>query len=156
IVDGMAEVDNHGTSFYERYKVARLLDQLFWIRYDLYGRKFMVKFINSVLAQVTPFLFYSIGGYYALRGSLELGQLAAALPAYRALPPPVKELIDWDQQRLDVAVKYQQIVEQFSAVSEEERTTAALPAPLTGAIEVQGLRVKSASGETVLEGVNAT
>jgi putative ABC transport system ATP-binding protein len=156
IVDGMAEVENHGTSFYERYKVARQLDQLFWIRYQLYGRKFMVKFINSVLAQITPFLFYSIGGYYALRGSLDIGQLVAVIAAYRDLPPPIKELIDWDQQRLDVAVKYQQIVEQFAIVRPEETVGSPLPRPLGGAIEVQGLRVRGTSGEMVLEGINTT
>ena len=35
------------------------------------------------------------------------------IAAYRELPPPLKELIDWDQQRLDVQVKYEQVVDQF-------------------------------------------
>ena len=36
------------------------------------------------------------------------------IAAYRDLPPPLKELIDWDQQRLDVQVKYDQVVQHFS------------------------------------------
>ena len=36
---------------------------------DLYQWKFLVKFLNNFLAQVTPFLFYAIGGYLALMAS---------------------------------------------------------------------------------------
>ena len=74
----------------------------------------MVKFLNNLLAQLTPFFFYAIGGYFALRGTLDIGQLVAVIGAYRELPPPLKELIDWDQQRLDVQVKYDQVVQHFS------------------------------------------
>ncbi len=37
----------------------------------------------------------------------------AVLAAYRDLPPPLKELIDWDQQRLDVEVKYETVAAHF-------------------------------------------
>ena len=63
---------------------------------------------------MTPFLFYSIGGYQALKGSLDIGQLVAVIAAYKDLPGPLKDLIDWDQARQDVQVKYQQVVEQFT------------------------------------------
>src|SRR5918999_707094 len=45
---------------------------------------------------------------------LDIGQLVAVIAAYRELPPPLKELIDWDQQRLDVQVKYDQVVQHFA------------------------------------------
>jgi hypothetical protein len=32
------------------------------LRLRIYRRKFMVKFLNNLLAQMTPFLFYCIGG----------------------------------------------------------------------------------------------
>ena len=47
------------------------------------------------------------------RGTLDIGQLVAVIAAYRELPPPLKELIDWDQQRLDVQVKYDQVAAAF-------------------------------------------
>ena len=84
------------------------------IRADLFRRKFAVKFLNNLLAQVTPFIFYAVGGYFALRGSLDIGQLVAVIAAYRDLPPPIKDLIDWDQQRQDVTIKYEQVAAQFS------------------------------------------
>ena len=92
-------------------EIGHRLYELFDIRYQIYQRKFMVKFFNNLLAQVTPFLFYAIGGYFALPGALDIGQLVAVIAAYRELPPPLKELIDWDQQRLDVQVKYDQVVQ---------------------------------------------
>ena len=73
----------------------------------------MVKFLNNFLAQLTPFVFYSFGGYLTIQGSLDVGQLIAVIAAYKDIPPPIKELIDWDYQRLDVQVKYLQVVNAF-------------------------------------------
>jgi putative ABC transport system ATP-binding protein len=154
IVDFLPEVENHGTAAYERHRIGGQLDHLFRIRFDLYSRKFMVKFINSVLAQVTPFLFYCMGGYLALRGSLDVGQLVAVIAAYRDLPQPVKELIDWDQQRLDIDVKYQQVLQQFSGRSGKPGSEESLPDTLSGTIEVRSLTVRGTAGETVLHGVS--
>ena len=63
---------------------------------------------------MTPFIFYLVGGYLAITGRLDIGQLVAVIAAYKELPSPLKDLIDWDQQRLDVQVKYTQVVEQFT------------------------------------------
>lgn len=115
IVDGIGTIHIHDTSNYERADIAARLGHIFQIRYDLYQWKFLVKFLNNFLASVTPFLFYSVGGYLALRGSLDIGQLVAVIAAYKDLPGPLKDLIDWDQNRQDVQVKYQQVVEQFAA-----------------------------------------
>ena len=117
IVDGIGTIHVHDTSNYERADIAARLGRIFQIRYDLYQWKFLVKFLNNFLAQVTPFLFYSIGGYLALKGSLDIGQLVAVIAAYKDLPGPLKDLIDWDQARQDVQVKYQQVVEQFTVDS---------------------------------------
>ena len=157
VVGGMSEIGNHATAAYEEARVAERLERLYWIRYKLYGRKFWVKFLNNLLADLTPFMFYSIGGYFALQGSIDLGQLVAVLAAYRELPPPMRELIDWDQARLEVDVKYQQVVEQFSGAS--------VAAPLSdwpalhldsGVLDCQGLRVMSSGGDALLDGASLT
>ena len=114
IVDGIGTIHAYDTSNYERADIASRLGRIFKIRYDLYQWKFLVKFINNFLAQLTPFLFYCIGGYLALQGRLDIGQLIAVISAYKDLPGPLKDLIDWDQTRQDVQVKYVQVVEQFS------------------------------------------
>lgn len=114
IFDGISTIRGYDTTNYERADIASRLGRIFKIRYDLYQWKFLVKFINNFLASVTPFLFYIVGGYLALKGQLDIGQLVAVITAYKDLPGPLKELIDWDQLRQDVQVKYTQVVEQFS------------------------------------------
>ena len=106
VVEGIAEVRVNDASNFERADIASRLGKIFGIRYELFQRKFFVKFLNNFLAQLTPFLFYLIGGYFAIRGQLDIGQLVAVIAAYKDLPSPIKELIDWDQQRQDVEIKF--------------------------------------------------
>src|SRR3954470_4187432 len=127
-VDGAAEIHANDTSNYERAEISARLGRIFRIRFELYQRKFMVKFLNNFLSQVTPFLFYTVGGYLVIVGKLDIGALVAVIAAYKDLPAPVKELIDWDQQRMDVEIKYQQVMEQFAG---EEVLPAQLQAPLS-------------------------
>src|SRR6185295_18295778 len=106
IVDGGADIRMHGTSNWERADIVRRLGRIFDIRFEIYKRKYFVKSLNNFMAQATPFFFYLVGGYLAIRGQLNLGdpqinlgQLLAVLVAYKDLPGPIKELIDWDLQR---------------------------------------------------------
>jgi len=55
-VEGAAEIHAHDTSNYERAEISARLGRIFRIRFELYQRKFMVKFLNNFLSQVTPFL----------------------------------------------------------------------------------------------------
>jgi len=132
IVDAGPTIQGHGATSYVQSDIAGRLGKLFDIRYALYKRKFAVKFLNNLLAQVTPFFFYAVGGFFALQGRLDIGQLVAVIAAYRDLPPPIKELIDWDQQRNDVLIKYEQVITQFNPREtielEEKGDVARLPA----------------------------
>ena len=114
VLDGIEAVRINDSGRWEQAEIGARLYSLFNLRLQIYKRKFMVKYLNNMLAQVTPFLFYAVGGVFALRGELDVGQLVAVLAAYRDLPPPLKELIDWDQQRLDVEVKYETIAAHFA------------------------------------------
>lgn len=161
VVETLAEVANHGTAAVEKGLIAQRLEQLFGLRYRLYARKFAVKTLNNLLAQITPFLFYVVGGYFALAGRLDLGQLVAVIVAYRDLPSPVKELIDWDQQRLDVEAKFEQVVEHFgldgnpgASPAGAEDEPAGLPA--TGLIVARELTVTTPAGDRVLDRVSAS
>jgi putative ABC transport system ATP-binding protein len=113
-VDGAIEIHTNDTSNYERADIIDRLGAIFLIRFELYKRKFFVKYLNNMLAATTPFLFYLIGGYLALNGKFDTGSLLAAINAYKDLPDPIKQLIDWDQQRQDVQIKYDQVMEQFN------------------------------------------
>ena len=117
LVEGAVEIQAHDTSNLERADLASRLGRIFYIRYEIFQRKFFVKFLNNLLSQFTPFVFYAGGGLLAIYGHLDIGALVAVITAYKDLPGPVKELIDWDQQRADVQIKYDQVIEQFQPPS---------------------------------------
>ena len=158
IVDGIGTIHGNDTSNLERADIASRLGLIFKIRYDLYQWKFLVKFLNNFLAQVTPFLFYAIGGYLALQGRLDIGQLVAVISAYKDLPGPLKELIDWDQMRQDVQVKYQQVYEQFNVEPLIGANIQEIPTevigPLTAALVVTNLSVNDDSGARLVDHVS--
>ncbi|WP_413711620.1 ABC transporter transmembrane domain-containing protein [Rhizobium sp. Rhizsp82] len=158
IVDGIGTIHGNDTSNLERADIASRLGLIFKIRYDLYQWKFLVKFLNNFLAQVTPFLFYAIGGYLALQGRLDIGQLVAVISAYKDLPGPLKELIDWDQMRQDVQVKYQQVYEQFNVEPLIDSKIQEIPGdvvgPLTAALVVTNLSVSDDSGARLVDHVS--
>lgn len=117
LVDGSTEIQAHDTSNFERADISDRLGKIYYIRYEIFKRKFFVKFLNNLLAQFTPFVFYAGGGLLAIYGHLDIGALVAVIAAYKDLPGPIKELIDWDQQRADVQIKYDQVIEQFQPSS---------------------------------------
>jgi putative ABC transport system ATP-binding protein len=155
VFDGISAVRTNDTSNYERADISSRLGRIFKIRYDLYQWKFMVKFLNNFLAQVTPFLFYSLGGYLALIGRLDVGQLVAVIAAYKDLPTPLKELIDWDQERQNVEVKYAQVVEQFNVKGLIDPRVQALvtetPEPIRKPLSVVDLTHVDDGGTKVLD-----
>ncbi len=118
----------------------------------------MVKFINNFLAQFTPFVFYLGGGILAIRGNLDIGQLVAVIAAYKDLPGPIKELIDWDYQRLDVQVKYLQVVNAFditplAPARAQELQPGKVP-HLEGPFIFRQVSATDESGKTLLTGLD--
>ncbi len=153
MVDAAPALHVYGVIGHTAAEISKRLGTVFDIRLKLYRRKFAVKYLNNLLAQLTPFVFYLLGGYLALKGRLDIGQLVAVISAYRDLPGPIKDLIDWDQQRADVIVKYEQVVEQFTKdillhPEPEEAPAAIAPdAPIT----TVALRVVSGRGVVQLD-----
>ena len=157
IVDGVEEVRINATSNYERADMSTRLGRIFDIRYEIYRRKFFVKFLNNFLGQFTPFLFYAVGGILAVRGHLDVGQLLAVLVAYKDLPAPVKMLIDWDQQRLDVQIKYDQVIDHFDPegmIDPDLQNPVGEQSQMRGGVEAANLTVMDETGARLLQGIN--
>lgn len=112
-IGGVTEVHAHDTSVYEKSGIANRLDRIYNIRYEIFRRKFAIKFLNSFMAQLTPFFFYAIGGYLVINGEMTIGALTAVLAAYKDLSSPWKELLNYYQLQADIRVKYDQVIEQF-------------------------------------------
>lgn len=151
------EIHANDTVRYELSDFAGRFGRIYDIRYRIYMLKFLAKFLNNFMSQLTPFLFFSIGGYFVIAGGLSLGSLVAVLAAYKDLPGPWKELLDYYQMKEDSRIKYEQVVSQFDppgmmaeAVVGGDHDT---PAPLAGDIETVNLGFQD-DGEPMLEGVN--
>jgi ABC-type multidrug transport system fused ATPase/permease subunit len=112
-VAGFSEIRSNDTLHLERADISERLGRIYAIRFEIYKRKFFVKFLNNFLAQITPFFFYSVGGYLVIKGSLSLGALVAVIAAYKDILSPWKELLTWYSTKEDVRIKYEQIVSQF-------------------------------------------
>jgi putative ABC transport system ATP-binding protein len=158
IVDGAIDIRLNDSTNFERSDISDRLAKIFFIRFDFYQWKFLVKFINNFLAQFTPFVFYLGGGILAIRGNLDIGQLVAVIAAYKDLPGPIKELIDWDYQRLDVQVKYLQVVNAFDVAPLAPALTQELHAEraphLEGPIVFRQVSATDESGKMLLEGLD--
>ena len=51
------------------------------VRRRIFRLKFFIKALNNFLTALTPFLFYSLGGYFVIEGRITLGALVAVLAA---------------------------------------------------------------------------
>ena len=85
----------------------------FEIRYKIYNKKFFMKFLNNFITQLTPFFFYAVGGYLAIRGEITVGALVAALAAYKDLSNPWKELLTYYNQVQDMSLRWEIVIDRF-------------------------------------------
>ncbi len=146
-----------------RHHMAAITDRLgrlFAIRFEIYQKKFFMKFLNNFITQMTPFLFYSIGGYLVIQGQVSLGALVAAIAAYKDLASPWKELLAYYNQSQDMSLRYDTIIERFQPqgmIAEDvfDAQPSELPR-LTGDIALAGVTVVDADGNPVLENINTT
>ncbi len=157
---GVVGIRANGGWRYRLAAVSAQLGKLFEIRFEIYQKKFFMKFLNNFISQLTPFFFFSIGGYLVLQGSVSLGALVAALAAYKDLSSPWKELLAYYNQTQDMALRWEVVTERFapSGMLDEalfEGTPEDMPR-LTGDIVLEHATVRDADGNAVLEDLNAT
>lgn len=145
-----------------RYRMAEFtgqLGRLFDIRFLIYQKKFFMKFLNNFITQLTPFFFFSVGGYLVLQGSVSLGALVAALAAYKDLSSPWKELLAYYNQTQDMAVRWDVILERFAPDGMVSETLFVDPPEkiphLHGDFVLDHVTVHDAHGNTVLEDISA-
>ncbi len=125
-IAGIEQIHADDASAWHSADIGNRLYENFRIRYEIYNRKYFIKFLNNFMNQLTPFFFYLIGGYLVIEGDLSLGALLAVIAAYKDLAAPWKELLAYYQMVADVDVKYQTVVENFDLpdVYPVERLTA--------------------------------
>ncbi|MEM9146823.1 MAG: ABC transporter ATP-binding protein [Pseudomonadota bacterium] len=113
IIQLSSEIRSHGTARWHLAGIGRLLGRNTEIRQAIFRRKYTIKLINNLLNQLTPFLFFSIGGYLVIVGSLDFGALVAVLAAYKDLAGPWKALLGYAQRLSDFSGRYSFVLEAF-------------------------------------------
>jgi ABC-type multidrug transport system fused ATPase/permease subunit len=154
------DIRANDATWYER---ARFTDDLFAVydlRFQIYKKKFLIKFLNNFLAQLGPFFFFSVGGYLVIEGNITIGALVAVIAAQKDMASPWRELLTYYQNLYDVKIKYEQTVMQFlppglrnPRLQDEEPED--IPR-LDGELRAVGVVVKDDSDDPVLDGVSFT
>ena len=156
-VMGIQEIHTHDMSLYHKADLSFWLGKIFNIRHQIYQRKFMIKFINNFINQLTPFFFYSIGGYLVIVGELSFGSLVAVLAAYKDMAGPWRELLVYYQLKEDSRIKYKQVIEQFQppqmldpALQEQESSDS-----IGGDLELINVTFEETSNYRLIESFSA-
>jgi len=143
---------------YQLAEIAQRLGEIYDLRLEIYNRKFFVKFLNNLIGNLTPFSFFVIGGYFVIKGSLSFGALVAVLAAYKDMSAPWNELLNYYQNQQDVAIKYEQVVEQFHVADMlDRRLLIEIPEraeSFTGEVAATNVDVVDGDGIHLVEGVS--
>lgn len=152
---GASTLRANGGWRYRRAMISDQLGRLFGIRFEIYQKKFFMKFINNFISQLTPFMFYLVGGLLVLQGSVSLGALVAALAAYKDLSSPWKELLTYYNQTQDMSLRWDVVIERFAPSGmQDEKLFEGEPESrprLTGDIVLDHVSVRDADGNQVLD-----
>lgn len=157
-ISGVPELHTHDGSNRMLAEFARRLGAIYWIRVEIFQRKFMIKFVNNFIQQLGPFFFYGIGGYLTIRGQMDVGTVVAAVNAHKEMAAPWKELLNHYQTREDVKQKYEQVVSQFEPEGmrppDDQHVEPDPPVTLDGAVNVAAVTMLDDQAVPVLESVN--
>ncbi len=158
-ITAVGEIHGNDTSVWHLADISDRLLTNFQIRLEIFKRKYMIKFVNNFLNQLTPFFFYSVGGYLVIEGEISFGALVAVLAAYKDLAGPWKELLSYYQQFADVQVKYQTVIENFDPPDlyprERLLDDAEGAEPLSGEIVLKNVSFSGGTGQE-LSGISFT
>ncbi len=157
---GIVEIHANDTVKLQLTDFSHVLGVIYDIRFEVFKRKFFVKFLNNFLGQLTPFFFFSLGGYLVIQGGLSFGALVAILAAYKDVASPWKELLDFYQIKENSRITYEQIIEQFQPAGMiDARLLMDEPeivAPLTGDVAVANLSLAEDDKARVVDAVSFT
>jgi putative ABC transport system ATP-binding protein len=157
-VAGVRDIRANDATQYERARFSSDLGVIYKIRYQIYKKKFFIKFLNNFIAQLGPFFFFSIGGYLVIQGDLTLGALVAVIAAHEKLYSPWKELLTYYQMMWDSQIKFEQVAAQFdpAGIRDEAQQSEepGEPLDLRGALRATNLSLISEDGETLLDGAS--
>ncbi|CAX23057.1 protein of unknown function; putative membrane protein [Methylorubrum extorquens DM4] len=87
----------------------RQAEELEQVRVEINDLKGRLKGLYNYTSNLTPFFFFSVGGYLVVQGRLSLGALVAALAAYKEISPAMRELFDFAQDWSDARARFEEV-----------------------------------------------
>ncbi|NNE53885.1 MAG: cyclic nucleotide-binding domain-containing protein [Sulfitobacter sp.] len=154
---GITDLRTNGGWRYRLAVFTERLHRLFDVRFRIYQKKFFMKFLNNFITQLTPFFFYAVGGFLAIRGEITVGALVAALAAYKDLSNPWKELLTYYNQTQDMSLRWDVVTERFAPAGMiDEKLFEGRPETiphLRGDIDLQKVSVRNRDGNMVLDDI---
>ncbi|MEP9354532.1 ABC transporter ATP-binding protein/permease [Xanthobacter sp. KR7-65] len=157
-IERLPLVHGFATSPWERAAVDARLAVVSEANLDLKRQNFTDRVLNLLMSDVPTLVFYFVGGWLALTGAINIGQLVAVVAAYAQIPEPLKELIDWDEKRVIAQVRYDfaryylDTKEVWPEGSQDDQASASVP--FDGSIRVADLGVVDPAGSQLLDGVS--
>lgn len=159
-VAGAASLRIHGGRRYRLAQFSDRLQRLFAVRVRIFRRKFLIKFVNNLLTQVTPFLFYALGGYLVIRGELSIGALVAAIAAARDIADPWRELLTYWNAAQEATSRYVHLLSRFMSgppiADTASRQPNAEPPRFTGDILFANVSLVARDGTAILHQIDMT
>lgn len=92
----------------------RRVKELEHIRLRINELKARLKSLYNFTSNLTPFFFFTIGGYLVIQERLSIGALVAALAAYREINPSLRALFEFMQAWSDARARYEEVVRVIS------------------------------------------
>lgn len=157
-VGNISEIHTNDTARWHLARISRRLHDNTMIRLELFKRKFLIKFINNLLNHLTPFFFFSVGGYLVIQGELDFGSLVAVLAAYKDLAAPWKALLNYIQRWADFSGRFTYVIEGFIGedVYGPERVHTYPAKPLEGPMVFDGVEGGPGSGGLVVDSLEVS
>ena len=157
---GVSDIRSNGGSRYRMSLFSKRLGDMYDVGYEIYQKKFFMKFLNNFINQLTPFFFYSVGGYLAITGHITVGALVAALAAFKDMTAPWKELLEYYSITQDMALRWETVTERFAPdLLVDESLFAGEPdedVTLKGDIDIRHVTVRDEENHVVLEDISLT
>ncbi|NVK40597.1 MAG: cyclic nucleotide-binding domain-containing protein [Oceanospirillaceae bacterium] len=157
-VQGLEDLRVNGGLPYAMALFSHRLGGLFWVRADIFRKKFFMKFLNNFINNLPPFFFYSVGGYLVIQGELSVGALVAAISANKDILAPWRELLSYISQIQETSDRYISLRDQFEPddllpARLFDGQPQAIPR-LQGDIRLEGVGVIDSNGSSLLSDIN--
>ncbi|WP_262031981.1 hypothetical protein [Microvirga sp. Mcv34] len=98
----------------------RQIEELEAIRLRINEMKARLKSLYNFTSNLTPFFFFTVGGYLVIQNRLSIGALVAALAAYKEINPSLRELFGFLQAWSDARARYEEVTRTINSSKHRE------------------------------------